>query len=262
MAEPHEERFCARRLESDAGFLLPLLRPGLDVVDVGCGPGSITLGLARRVAPGRVLGIDLDLGRLAMAREAASRAGLDNAGFEAADAASLPLDDAAADLVFANGLVEHLANCLAALREFRRVLKPGGALALRSPDWGAAMVQPPLPALLDSIALRNRWQRSLGGNPEAGRNLKGLMSAAGFIRVSAAAEPDPDSAPKQAAAYMASLLEDPELATLAESEGWAGAEEITAMVRAWRDWSAQPKAFAAFFWCSAVGWKGEQGRDG
>lgn len=257
MADPHDARFGARSLERDAGFVLSLLRPGLRVVDVGCGPGSITLGLARRVAPGRVVGIDLHAERLATARDAALQAGLGNAGFETGEAASLPLEDGTADLVFANGLIEHLADPAAALREFRRVLKPGGALALRSPDWGAAMVQPPLPALLDAIALRNRWQRNLGGDPEAGRKLKGLMLAAGFEKVTAAAEPDPDSAPAHAAAYMTSLLEDPELAPLAEAEGWADAEAIAAMARAWRDWSARPEAFVAFFWCSAVGRKGE-----
>ena len=262
MADPHDRRFRARSLEHDAGFVLPLLRPGLRVLEVGCGPGPITLGPAQRVAPGRVLGLDLDPERLAAAREAAGRAGLGNAGFEAGDATSLPLEAGTADLVFANGLIEHLVDPAAALREFRRILRPGGALALRSPDWGAAIVQPPLPALLDLIALRDRWQRSLGGDPEAGRKLKGLMLAAGFTWVTAAAEVDPDSAPERAATYMASLLEDPELTALAGSEGWAGAEEIAALARAWRDWSARPEAFAAFFWCSAVGWKGDLERDG
>jgi ubiquinone/menaquinone biosynthesis C-methylase UbiE len=48
-----------RTVETNASFVPPHLRPGLSVLDCGCGPGSITVGLAGRVAPGQVVGIDV-----------------------------------------------------------------------------------------------------------------------------------------------------------------------------------------------------------
>jgi ubiquinone/menaquinone biosynthesis C-methylase UbiE len=47
-----------RTVENSAAYLVPFLRPGLDLLDVGCGPGSITQDFATRVAPGRVCGLD------------------------------------------------------------------------------------------------------------------------------------------------------------------------------------------------------------
>src|SRR3954453_4317901 len=47
-----------RTAENSAGYLLPHLRPGMDLLDLGCGPGTITVDLAARVAPGRGVGVD------------------------------------------------------------------------------------------------------------------------------------------------------------------------------------------------------------
>jgi len=61
--------YAERTAEHQAAFLLPYLQSGMDVLDVGCGPGTITLGLARAVAPGQVMGIDHDAAELEAARE-------------------------------------------------------------------------------------------------------------------------------------------------------------------------------------------------
>ncbi len=256
MTDADTRRWQTRRLASDAAFILPYLRAGLDVLDVGCGPGSITLGLAAKVAPGRVLGVDLDNDRITIASRAAREAALDTVTFQTGDAYNLPMAEPAFDVVFANGLLEHLPDPAAALREFVRVLKPGGLLALRSPDWGTAIVQPADPALLGSIDLRNRWQRHDGGDPEAGRKLKGWIAAAGLDVLAAQAEGDRDGSSAGTRDYMRRVLLDPELTRLAEAQGWATADGIARMAQAWSAWADRPDAFAGLFWCHAVGRKG------
>jgi len=81
-------------------FLLPHVRHGLDVLDAGCGVGSIALDLAPRVAPGRIVGIDADAGQIEIARASAAERGIDNAEFVTASVFELPFDDATFDIVY------------------------------------------------------------------------------------------------------------------------------------------------------------------
>src|SRR3712207_1674237 len=114
-----------RTAENSAAYLLPHLRPGLDLLDVGCGPGTITADLAARVAPGRVLGIDRAEGVLDEAREAGSAA-----TFEVGDVYALDLPDDSFDVVHAHQVLQHLSDPVAALREMARVCRRGGLVAV------------------------------------------------------------------------------------------------------------------------------------
>jgi len=105
-------------------------------------PGTITLDLAQRVAPGEIVGIDREHSQLALAREAARDRGLANATFQIASLYELPFPNASFDFAFAHALFEHLKEPLQALVEIRRVLKPGGLVALRSPDWAGFFLLP------------------------------------------------------------------------------------------------------------------------
>ena len=89
---PAIEAWFARRTASrEAAFFLPHLHPGMQILDVGCGPGSITLGLAEVVAPGKVVGIDLQPMQIEQARALAVERGVDSVRFEVAEAYRLPL---------------------------------------------------------------------------------------------------------------------------------------------------------------------------
>src|SRR5437016_1460749 len=125
-----------RTAASEAAFFLPCLRPGMRLLDVGCGPGSITVGLARAVAPGEVVGVDLAPDVLDAARTLAAEQDLSALRFEAGRAEALPFPDASFDAVFAHTLLEHVPDATPVLREMRRVLRPGGLLGGRDADWG------------------------------------------------------------------------------------------------------------------------------
>ncbi|MGH9019823.1 MAG: methyltransferase domain-containing protein [Acidimicrobiales bacterium] len=167
-----------RTAENSAGFLLDHLRPGQRVIDVGCGPGTITAGLARRVAPGAVVGIDREESVVSAAR--AAHAGTDNLSFEVGDAYQLELLDESADVVYLHQVLQHLSDPVAALVEARRVLRVGGLVAVRDADYGE-FVWAPRDARLDRwLSLYHEVTAGLGGDADAGRRLPDWVRAAGF----------------------------------------------------------------------------------
>ena len=185
-----------RTAENSAAYLLPRLGPGLALLDVGCGPGTITRDLARRVAPGPVVGIDAapevieraaadaaahaDDAHAAADAEAAAAGPVD---FRVADVYALPFADEAFDVVHAHQVLQHLARPVAALGEMGRVLRPGGTLAVRDADYGAFVWAPPDPALDRWLELYHEVTAANGGEADAGRHLPGWVRAAGFAEV-------------------------------------------------------------------------------
>jgi SAM-dependent methyltransferase len=235
-----------RTAENSAGYLLERLEPGLDLLDVGCGPGTITLDLAARVAPGNVVGIDRADEVIAQAVEHAAASGAGNIRFATGDVYALEFDDASFDVVHAHQVLQHLADPVAALRELRRVLRPGGTLAVRDGDY-AGFVWAPLDPWLD------RWNELYhavtahnGAEADAGRHLLGWAHAAGFTDVWAGSSTwtfaDPD-----ARAWWGSLWADrSELSGFAEQAvayGLSDAAELSEIAGAWRRWAEQPDGY-------------------
>ena len=123
-----ESELALRTAAKEAAFFLPLLRAGMRVLDLGCGPGSIILGFAQAVAPGEAVGVDLQPSQVAQAQALSVAWGVTNAHFEVADVYSLPFPDGFFDAVFAHAVLMHLREPVRALEEVRRVLRPGGML--------------------------------------------------------------------------------------------------------------------------------------
>ncbi|MCZ2858596.1 methyltransferase domain-containing protein [Blastococcus sp. VKM Ac-2987] len=178
-AEPVLQSHRWRTAENSAAHLLPSLRPGLDLLDVGCGPGTITADLAARVAPGRVLGLDVSPDPLDEARASAARAGV-AATFAVGDCYALDLPDASFDVVHAHQVLQHLTDPVAALREMARVCRPGGLIAVRDVDYAATTWFPADAGLDRWLALYGRVARRNGAEPDAGRRLLAWAHAAGL----------------------------------------------------------------------------------
>ena len=155
-----------RTAENSAGYLLPRLKASARVLDVGCGPGTITADLATRVPDGEVVGIDAAADVLDLARAEAGRRGQANVRFEVGDVYKLGFEDGTFDVVHAHQVLQHLSDPAAALREMRRVCRPGGLVAARDGDYGGFIWFPEDPELTEWRTLYKAVARALGGEPD------------------------------------------------------------------------------------------------
>jgi ubiquinone/menaquinone biosynthesis C-methylase UbiE len=169
-----------RTAENSAAYLLPHLEPGFRVLDVGCGPGTITVDLAARVVPAEVVGIDTSEEVIEAARQAAEEAGCGNVTFMTGDVAAVDAPDSSFDVVHAHQLLQHLPDPIAALTEMRRVLRPGGLVAVRDSDYASFCWAPTDPRLDRWLQLYHRITEHNGAQADAGRWLPAWVRAAGF----------------------------------------------------------------------------------
>jgi ubiquinone/menaquinone biosynthesis C-methylase UbiE len=243
----HGHAFLRRSAERNAGFLLPHLAPGQRLLDVGCGPGAITDGLAERVAPGEVVGVDADAAWVAAATERWARP---NLRFVEGDAAALPFHDDAFDVAFLHAVLQHVSSPIDAIREVRRVVRPGGRVAVADADLDGFLVHPCPPGLDEAMALDRRTRR----NPEVGRQLSALLRAGGFtdVEFTVSANVVSGAAVAGAAAAASTRLTASPFVRHAEAQGWATADALERMAGAWAEWSAAPGAVFVTLWCQAL----------
>jgi SAM-dependent methyltransferase len=249
----HLQRSAANR----AAFLLPHLRPGIRLLDCGCGPGSITLGLAEAVAPGPAIGIDVEPRQVERASALAAQRGVANAHFQAASIYDLPFTAATFDAAFAHNVLEHLRDPLRALREMRRVLKPGGIIGVRDPDLRADFFVPPLSLVEAASRLLLRVRELKGGNPYYARHQRRLLREAGFVRVEALAYAEHQGNATATADFAEALIEvlqRPETVRVALAQGWADEALLAEMAVALRAWAEDPAALHVVVDCAALGW--------
>ncbi|WEH36748.1 methyltransferase domain-containing protein [Streptomyces sp. AM 4-1-1] len=231
-----------RTAANSAAYLIPELRPGLDVLDVGCGPGTITADLAELVAPGRVTAVDTAPGVLEQAATAVSERGLDNVEFAVTDVHALDFPDDSFDVVHAHQVLQHVGDPVRALSEMRRVCRPGGVVAARDSDYAAMTWYPEVPALAEWQELYGRVARANGGEPDAGRRLLSWARRAGFTDITPTAATWCFATP-ESRAWWSGLWADRTTgsvyAELAVEGGHAGAGELAGIAAAWRAWGAR-----------------------
>jgi len=237
-----------RTVENSASYLLDALDSGTRVLDVGCGPGTITIDLARRVAPATVVGVDREPEVLERARAAAHAAGVSNVVFDAGDVYALDVPDASFEIVHAHQVLQHLSDPVAALREMRRVCVSGGVVAARDSDYASFTWAPEDPRLTRWLALYHQVARSNAAEPDAGRHLLQWARAAGFAHVDASASAwcfatDTDRA------WWGGMWADRVVASAfaeqAVTKGFATRPELEEMSAAWRAWSQSPDGWFA-----------------
>jgi len=225
-----------RTVENSAAYLIPHLRPGLSLLDVGCGPGTITADLAGRLAPGRVCGIDPSADVVAAAER--EHAGIE---FATGDVYTMAFDDASWDIVHAHQVLQHLPDPVTALKEMRRVVRPGGIVAARDSDYAAFTWHPADDRLARWLALYHDIARSNGGEPDAGRYLLSWAKQAGFTRVDASASVWCFATTEERGWWgglWAERMTSSAIAKQAIRDGRATTKELAGMADAWRAWAA------------------------
>ena len=235
-----------RTVENSCAYLVPHLVPGTRVLDVGCGPATITIDIARRVAPGPVVGIDAAQDAIDAARQASADAGVVNLELRVDDVYAIDAPDEHFDVVHAHQVLQHLSDPVAALAEMRRVCRPGGVVAARDAVY-RAMSWYPLDPLLDRwLDLYCAVAESNRGQPDAGSHLKAWGRAAGFAEVTASASVWCYSSPAELTWWgglWADRVSATQLADQAVGLGIATAEELEAVAEAWRRWATHPDAW-------------------
>jgi SAM-dependent methyltransferase len=237
-----------RTAANSAAYLLPKLAPGQRLLDIGCGPGTITLDLARLVAPGQTIGLDREVQPLVSARAAAVEQGVHNVGFTVGDVYQLDFPDDSFDVVHAHQVLQHLTDPVAALREMGRVCRSGGYLAVRDADYAAMTWYPDNPRLDRWLELYRRVARDNGGEPDAGRRLLSWAHAAGFSDVASTATVWCYSTSDERAWWgglWAERITESALAHHAVVGGFANSAELAELADGWRDWAAQDDGWFA-----------------
>ena len=241
-----------RTVENSAAYLRPHLRPGMQILDVGCGPGTITRELTELVGPtGRVVGIDPAAEVLDEARAATGPcAPMDqpNLHFQVGDVMALSFPDATFDVVHAHQVLQHLPDPVAALREMRRVTRPGGIIAVRDADYDAMTWFPQL-APIDSW-LRTYQAVAHAGDlqPNAGRRLLSWAREAGLSDITCSASVWCFATTDDRAWWgglQADRIVHSGVAEEAVDKGIATPEELTAMSRGWLTWADHDDAWFA-----------------
>lgn len=235
-----------RTIANSAAYLESHLTPGSRLLDVGCGPGTITAEFADRVGPeGSVLGVDASAEIVAMASDAQQRP---NLRFEGGDAYAIDADDDTYDIVHAHQVLQHLADPVAALREMRRVCRPGGIVAARDADYSGSAWFPADQWMDRWLDLSLTIGRANGGEPDAGRRMLSWTHAAGFTDVTPSASVWCFATPGERdwwAGLWADRVTQSHLAEQAVAGGHATRDELARIADAWRAWAANPDGYLA-----------------
>jgi ubiquinone/menaquinone biosynthesis C-methylase UbiE len=233
-----------RTAENSAAYLLPHLRAGQTLLDVGCGPGTLTCDLADRVAPGATHGMDTSAEVVAAATAEAEARGTANVSFFAGDLYALEAEDDSFDVVHAHQVLQHLTDPVAALRELRRVMAPDGVVAVRDSDYASFTWAPVDSRLTRWLELYHQVTERNGAEADAGRHLKGWARAAGFTDVIVSSSTWTYADPEDRA-WWGDLwadrvgLPDSALASQALEYGLSTAEELADLAAAWRAWATE-----------------------
>lgn len=247
--------FLGKRGESSAAFFFPFINPQMTLLDIGCGPGAVTVALAGRVK--RTIGIDIEPDAIERARRLASASNTTSMEFIGADMTALPFGNDAFDAVFAHGVLYHLdaATLTRTLGEARRVLRPGGVIGIRDSDTGGDILHPESKGLRNTLDLWMKWYGHADSDSvRFGRRQSAVLRAHGFMPVWSGASyvnHSADAATRHEAAADARHSLN-ELRRCLLNKGLTNDDEIDEAIAAWDAWGQDPDAIYLRCRCECV----------
>ena len=260
-ANPDRNEFLAfRSVAANARFLTPHLQSGMRLLDCGCGPGTITVGLAEVVAPGEVVGIDLDEARIESAQKLATKNGVTNVSFQVADVLHLPFPDESFDTAFEHAMLEHLDDPVSASKEVMRVLKPGGVFGAsdRIQTQGSIVSSPIAEAWFEHFEMRRAVGAEQRSDMNLGLRLHTILGKAGFVdvvpSVSLAMKVTTEERERSARSVI-TTIQGARFRETVLRLGVGDEATLDRHVRAFEEFAADPDAWAASPNGEALGWK-------
>ena len=241
--------------EASAAYLLPHLRPGHRVLDFGCGPGTISVGLAKAVAPGELHGVDMEESQIELARSVAEAGGRDNATFHVGDVTDLPFEDGFFDVAHCRNVLMHVPDTAAVLAEVKRVLKPGGVIGCREMISASCFTHPDFDVMGKSWDMFQDLVAADDGHPQMGKELKAHILDAGFANPRITASFDIYSAPEDVLflfGFASKWLLSPEITEAAIKYGAATEDLRNAISVAYDRWKEHPGALCGVAFGEAV----------
>jgi ubiquinone/menaquinone biosynthesis C-methylase UbiE len=251
----------ARTFQSEGAFAQPCFKPGMHVLDAGCGPGTITCGIAALVAPGCVTAVDNDAHAIEKAALNAQQAGISNITLLRSDLTTHPLPFAAEsfDAVWMHAVLYHLEHAVDCARELLRLLKPNGFLAVRDSFYPGDIVYPPTPTIRRAFQLTELLLRSRGADPSFGPKHREVLLQAGFKQANISASYENFSAgPMDLTGYAQTHVDFlRQLKTRGEliANGLTTEDELQTIERALLDWGNSSSGVFLRCRCEAIAWK-------
>jgi len=251
--------FSDRHASTHAAFFTDHLESGMSILDCGCGPGSITLDLARLVSPGQAIGIDIESAHIERARALQRTRKIRNVEFRVGDLNRLQFNDNTFDAVFAHGVIEYFRDPVKAFCEIRRVLKANGVFGSRHGDWGGFLLATKNPYAKKAFSVFIRLMKKNGGDPYFGRNQVSSLRKAGFSRTISSASYDcwtPTLATaRKVGQLMKAYFKSDEFVVPVLRYNLTDITTLEKIGSSFDDWGEDPDIFAAEAWGEAVAWK-------
>jgi len=253
-----------RTAENSCPHLLPHLNSrSLRILDIGCGPGTITVDLAARVPEGHVLGVDTSADVVAKAQAHAKEKGIKNVEFVVGDVynlAALGLHESSFDVVHAHQVLQHIPDPLGAMREMRRFAKIGGVVAVRDVSFEACQWYPDVPVMRKWLDLYLQVAKGMGGDPNMGKSLHAVAMKAGFERkdIETSVGTWCFSTPEERAFWCglwADRTVQSDFKKNAVTGGYVREEELTDIVEGWRELERREDGWFSVVHGQVICWK-------